>query len=250
MINIAICDNEKSITGFIEKSLEIISIQQNININCSVYLDSSFLLTAIKVQQLFFDLIYIDIEIGNNNSIKAVQEIRSMNIPTLIIYLSRHRQSTEKLLYTEPFRFLQKPINIKEFHGAFLAACEKIWKEKAYFSFFYNKTFYKIPLNKIAYFESRGRIIFIHMAESLTPGTFINKFYGKMNDIDKQISSMSNRFLRIHQSFLINYDYILNISLTHAVMMDGRHVQISEKRRKHTRERFYWLLDATGEKNK
>ena len=82
----------------------------------------------------------------------------------------------------------------------------------------------------------------------MTPKTFTNKFYGKMNNIDKQISSISNRFLRIHQSFLINFDHIISMSLTHAIMIDGRQVQISEKRRKHTQEHFCWLLDSTEEK--
>lgn len=245
MINIAICDNNKYITGFTERLLETIANEQGISIDCNVYFDGASLITAIKEQQMFYDLIYMDIEMNKINGIQAAKLIREMEMPTLIVYLSGHEEYMKELFCTEPFRFLQKPINTVEFRKVFLAACNKIRKKEGYFSFNYNKVFYKIPFNRITYFESHSRTIFIHVSEHFGATTY--KFYGKMNYVDNRISTINNRFLRIHQSFLINFDYVKSISFTEAIMMDGRHLQISENRRKNIQQRFCCLLNIEME---
>lgn len=64
------------------------------------------------------------------------------------------------------------------------------------------------------------------------------KFYGKMNDLEKKLSESSNRFIRIHQSYLVNFDYIRSMNFTSITMHDGKILQISEERQKNVRIQF------------
>ena len=59
-----------------------------------------------------------------------------------------------------------------------------------------------------------------------------------MNDVEKQLSGTNVRFIRIHQSYLVNFDYIKSMSFTSVTMYDGTVLQISEDRQKSVRTQF------------
>lgn len=138
----------------------------------------------------------------------------------------------------EPFRFIKKPIDEVIFRNYFNKACERIMQNEACFEYRFNKAFHKVLLKNIIYFESSGRVITIHYRGGQ------EKFYEKLNTIEKQLYGGEIPFLRIHQSFLVNYRYIRKISFSSMTLFDGRELQISEDRRKKIRERYIELLGS------
>lgn len=242
MINIAICDDDILITTAIEELLYNIEKEQNIKIDCSVFFDGSTLVENIQ-QGNYYDLIYLDIEMHKVNGIGAAQIIRGMEIPALIVYISSYEKYLKELFNTEPFRFLSKPIDAEAFRSVFMAAYKRIRQKSEYFAFTYNKEFIKVPLGKIYYFESRNRVIYIHVAKDITSQNEKSsqteyRFYGKMNDVEKQLLESNVRFIRIHQSFLVNFDYIKSMNFASITMSSGTILQISEDRQKNVRTQF------------
>lgn len=251
MINIAICDDDKAFTGIVEQLLRRTTAAWEIDINCEVFFDGSALVQAITEQQMCFDLIYLDIEMTDMDGIQAALALRKAEIPALLVYISVHEEHLKELFCTEPFRFLSKPINEAAFLDVFLSACERIRQRTGYFTFSYKKALYRIPFGQITYFESSSRIITIHLPQwnTETANARQTSFYGKMNDIEKQVTALNGRFLRVHQSFLVNFDYIRTMSATEIEMLDDRVIQISEDRRKAARARFAALAGVKGDKH-
>ena len=249
MIHIAICDDDRPMTGLVEQLLRRTAAEQGMEINCEVFFDGTSLLKAATEQQMCFDLIYLDIEMGDMNGIHTALALRNKELPTLIVYISSHEEYLKELFCTEPFRFLSKPIDETAFYSVFLAACERIRKRTGYFTFFYKRACHRIPFDRITCFESNGRIISIHLSgrDEMRSASLQDQFYGKLNDIEKQVASLNERFLRVHQSFLVNFDYIKMLSSTEIEMLDGRKIQISEDRRKKVRAKFSALLDKKGD---
>lgn len=242
MINIAICDDDVAMTAIIEEMLHKIANEQDIKINCAVFFDGFTLVENIR-QGTYYDLIYLDIEMHKINGISAAELIRSMEVPALIVYVSSYEKYLKELFNTEPFRFLSKPIIGKEFHSVFMDAYKRIRQKLEYFSFTYNKEFIKVPLGRIYYFESCNRVIYIHAvrnvrAENTESDEMEYRFYGKMNDVEKQLSDSNVRFIRIHQSYLVNFDYIKSMNFTNVTMSDGAMLQISEDKQKKVRSQF------------
>lgn len=249
MIHIAICDDDRPLTGIVEQLLLRIAAEHAITVRCEVFFDGASLLRAVTEQQMCFDLIYLDIEMADMNGIQTALTLREKELPALIVYMSGHEEYLKELFCTEPFRFLSKPIDETAFCSVFLAACERIRKRSGYFTFFCKRARHRIPFDRIAYFESNGRLISIYLSgkEAVQTDSRPDQFYGKMNDIEEQVTSMNGRFLRVHQSFLVNFDYIKMLSSTEIEMLDGRKIQISEDRRKKVRAKFSALLDEKGE---
>ena len=249
MINIAICDDDIAMTTVMEEKLYAIANEQSVKINCDIFFDGSTLVKNIE-ERTYYDLIYLDIEMPKVNGINAAELIRDMEIPALIVYVSSYEKYLKELFNTEPFRFLSKPIDMEAFYNVFMDAYKRIRRKSEYFSFMYNKSFLKIPLDDIYYFESQNRVIHIHVGngknekldadEVETPDSNIiqHKFYGKMNDVEKQLSHGNGRFIRIHQSYLVNFDYIRKMTFSRITMTDGTVLQISEDRQKTVRTQF------------
>ena len=242
MINIAICDDDAAMTTTIEELLYKIAKEQGIKTNCAVFFDGSTLVKNIR-QGTYYDLIYLDTEMCQVDGISAAELITNMEIPALIVYVSSYEKYLKKLVNTEPFRFLSKPINKKDFRTVFMDAYKRIRQKSEYFSYTYNREFIKVPLGRIYYFESRNRVVYIHVAgNKKTEDTESNeseyRFYGKMNDVEKRLSESNSRFIRIHQSYFVNFDYIKSMNFTGVTMYDGTVLQISEDRQKSVRTQF------------
>lgn len=118
----------------------------------------------------------------------------------------------------------------------FFEAYKKI-SENSYFEFKFNKEIVKLYFNDIIYFESKNRLIFIFT------NLKVYKFYGKLNDIEEQVRKSNKSFLRIHQSYLVNYDYIKIIRYQSVVMKNEIELQISEDRKKLIRNSLMQIIE-------
>ncbi len=89
----------------------------------------------------------------------------------------------------------------------------------------------------IVYFDSCNRVIHIFMADGS-----IERFYGRLNDVEKELSEGHHEFLRIHQSFLVNYSYIRRMSFSEVIVLIGngkeKLLRISEDQKKAVRARL------------
>jgi DNA-binding LytR/AlgR family response regulator len=92
-------------------------------------------------------------------------------------------------------------------------------------------------MRNILYFESKGRIIHIVLHDRA------DKFYGKMNELENQLENSKFFFLRIHQSYLVNYRFIEKIDLTKVRLINGIELQISEDRNKIILEQYRRLVN-------
>lgn len=78
MIEIAICDDEIVITSKIENILEELSEEMGIKVEIDVFYDGKTLVNYIKDGKKY-DLIYMDIEMREQDGISAASEIREID---------------------------------------------------------------------------------------------------------------------------------------------------------------------------
>lgn len=72
----------------------------------------------------------------------------------------------------------------------------------------------------------------------------IFELYGKLNDIEKSLKASKASFLRIHQSFLINYKHIDGLAYDFVIMDNGKRISISEDRRRLISEQYCAMEDT------
>lgn len=236
MVKVAVCDDENGNINVIEKILLEASETHHIPLNIDVFYRGETLEKAI-IYGAKYDLLYLDIQMGEKNGIVTVQNIRKVDENLLIIFISSYDRYLIELFRLDVFDFIKKPIQPDVFIKAFLAANQKICNKKIYFTFKYKNEEHKVLCSEIVYFESNARQIQIHMKNGE-----IEVFNEKLVKVEEQLRTGKIPFLRIHQSFLVNYHWIKICTKTKVVMTNGQQLPISEERQKNFRKYYARLL--------
>ena len=231
MIEIAICDDEIVITSKIENILEELSEEMGIKVEIDVFYDGKTLVNYIKDGKKY-DLIYMDIEMREQDGISAASEIREIDKNVFLIYITSHESFAKDVFELNAYRFITKPIDLGIFRKYFEAVKDELTIRPQYFRYQYNKVVYRISLDEIIYFQSDRRVTYI-ITENGS-----KKCYGKLNDIECRLLQSNIVFFRIHQSFLVNTQYIIAYFYDSMELRDGTTLSISENRRKKVSELF------------
>lgn len=236
MIKVAICDNEYQIAVELEQWIALEGQKLLLEIDTDVFSDGEELLHEVK-QNNRYDIIFLDIEMKKVNGIEAAKEIRCIDKNVIIIYVSGFEAYAIDTFEVNPFRFMVKPVQKKEFEKVFTSAVNIATLEDVYFQYKYGKAFYKEAVEDIIYFESNRRIINIITVH----GKY--KFYGKLNEVEERLSAAKTTFLRIHQSYLVNYKYISRFSYNFVEMRNGARLSVSEEKQKLVSEKYFKELE-------
>ena len=89
------------------------------------------------------------------------------------------------------------------------------------------------------YFESKGRKILVSLIDGRT-----EVFNGKLNEVEEKIRNSKNiiPFLRIHQSYLVNFLFIRGFSKVKVRLKNGESLPVSEERHSEIRGKYSRLL--------
>lgn len=237
MLSIAICDDDIQTTGKMESIIQKMAKQNLVNIETEVFWDGKSLVEAI-INKNNFDLIYLDIEMDKEDGISAAKKIREYDKNVLIIYVTSHENHMKESFSVHPFQFLVKPVNEKLMETCFKAAIDDINDADFYFRYSYKRVNYKVPVRDILYFESNRRKILIVTQKD------IYELYGKLNEIESSLESCKISFLRVHQSFLVNYKHVDGLAYIFVIMDNGKKISISEDRRKVISEQYCSMEDT------
>ncbi len=235
MLRIAICDDESKFTRKLETLVLQESQKLGIRADTDVFSDGKTLLKSFQNGD-HYELIFIDIEMEQVDGITAARRIREIDRTVLLVYVSGYDKYLKELFEVEPFRFLSKPLNHAQFDRYFKEACKRINETEVFYQFTFNKEIRKISVKDIVYFESNNRIVYIHLKDGTN-----EYFYGKLNNVEKELAASRQYFLRIHQSFLVNYDYIIKMNFFNITINYARkkmELKISEDRQKEVRRQL------------
>jgi DNA-binding LytR/AlgR family response regulator len=237
MIKIAICDRQNAMISQLENLIFKICQYENISVEIDGFYSGESLLKGISTGAQY-DLLYMDIQMIGTNGLLVAKDIRKMDENVLIIFVSGCEQYNLDLFRIDIFAFIKKPINSKDFVEIFFEANKKICNRVFYFVYRYKNNEYKIPCKEILFFESIGRKIRINLYNGDS-----ELFYAKLSDIELQLAKGKNPFLRIHQSFLVNYHMIRSRSKAKVALVNGMTLQISEDRQKNFSIEYDRLLE-------
>ena len=126
----------------------------------------------------------------------------------------------------------------EQLEACFMAAYEDISSEDFFFRYTYQRVNYKVPLRDILYFESNKRKI------SIVTEKEIFTEYEKLNEIEKSLKECKISFLRVHQSYLVNYRHVETQAYDYVMMDNGKRISISEDRRKIISEQYCLMEDT------
>ncbi len=181
------------------------------------------------------DVLLLDIDLGEENGI-AVSNWVAEQCPDLkILFITGHVKYSQDIFHGKADGFLIKPVESSVLCRELDRVTESRREREPEISLAVeiHKEVVRIPVRNIRYLEShRRQVRIVTRAESA-------EVYGKLNELEKKLPET---FLRCHQSYLVNLDYVSRFRSDFLELDDGMEIPISKNRQKHSREAFYRYL--------
>ncbi|GFI48531.1 accessory gene regulator A [Lachnospiraceae bacterium] len=235
MLKIAICDSESQYAQELGRCIGTWAANAGYNVKVKTFSHGDLLLSCLQEKGMF-DLIFLDIEKDTGSGLQTAARIRERDFITSIVFVSWYDYYKEAY-EAHPFYFLHKPANPAKV-GEILDAYMKMrYQDIETFTFGINKAQYNLRLNDIMYFYSERR----HVNAVCKDRQYT--FYGKLGEVQRRLEEKTNRFLRIHQSFLVNMKFVKEYRYSELVMYTGEALYISKENRKKMRDIHSLLLE-------
>ncbi len=228
MIKIAICDDDKDEAILISSLLKkfIASHLVDYTITFATYQNGVDLLDAIEKGQSF-DVFLLDVIMPLVNGIEVATEIRILNSVSKIIFLTASPEFAVDAYGVEAFHYLLKPIKEESFFSVLNKACADSSSDaKKHIMVKRGNCVTKLLLNNLHYAEVVGHNIYFY----LKTGELIQSM-GTMSQLEVSLLK-DKRFIKPHRSYIVNMDYIENLSSKGISMVRGAHIPISRSLQK------------------
>ena len=160
---------------------------------------------------------------GGINGIEAAETIRELALETIIIFVSSHSSYIFDAFRIEALHFLVKPIKEKEFAEVFTRAMKKYTAANASVVLKWESVRNKISINKISYVEGYRRHLTVHTANG------VYEAVGKISEIYEILKP--HGFVRVHQGFIVNMNYIKSFNANEVELTDGSRVAVSVRKK-------------------
>ena len=236
MIHIAICDDEDDIAIQIENMIEKLGKDQGIPVDIDVFSSGAEMERAMLTAPQY-DLLFLDINMKDKNGIAVAEEIRKTDGNMIIVFVSGYKDYVWAAFHVNPFDFIQKPLNEKTFAQVLFRAFKQIREKACYYAFTYKGVESKILYKDILFFESSARKIRVYLSNGK-----MEEFNAKLSTVEAKLAEAKIPFLRIHQSYLVNYHMIKTRAKTEVTLVDGQKLAISERHQRVFGEEYTKLL--------
>lgn len=198
-MQIAICDERKEEAEIIEEYLKKYSGSKSISFSVSKYSCGKELIYEIEDGR-HFDIIFIENSPDINCGIITAEKIRELNFSGEIIFTADTNEHATDGYEVNACGYIVKPFSRKKLFGALDRASEKFTADV--YRFKKRSDIITLALNDIMYIESRNSKCIIHTRDGCR-----HTLYTKLGDIEKELNDI--RFLRCHQSYLVNMNHIV-----------------------------------------
>lgn len=219
-MKIAVCDDNKEDLLILKYALETYfknkGKAKGLKIDCFL-LNKDFQKNYIPGK---YDLIFFDIYFSNENGFEIVKKMREKDRVSIVFYSSSTDFVTDGY-EVDAIGFLLKPLNISKLNNILDKFCKKEIKRKLEIKS--RKDYFYFYHEEIMYCESNGRKITIYLSNENDSFTF----YGKLDDIEKQLNDST--FLRTHKSYLVNMNYIDTIDSKYFILKNEFKIPIRNK---------------------
>lgn len=229
MVRIAICDDNQSDRQALKELIcTIAGYRRKGDVCFWEYSDSRQLLYDLQDGRAL-DLLFLDIYLGGELGMDAARTIRSMGSTLAIVFLTSSPEFALQSYDVEAVGYLVKPPSKERVERILNRTFAPSKRPKLAVKCSGRRAF--CEYDEILYLESSNNVTFIHLTDGQTL-----RCAERLNTLEQSLHDA--RFLRCHQSFLVNMDHIKSAGQDF-ILRDGSVVPIRVRSRRELTGAYY-----------
>lgn len=235
MIQIAICDDNRTFALWLRELVMKYLSNQEIEGNVKVYYSGKELLRDKRE----YDIYILDIEMKGINGIETGKQIRARSRSAVILFLTITSQYALEGYEVEPLRYLIKEEDEEQqmwqVQKVMKLAIDRVKREERAIIVQQKQGQRKIPLSEIVFIEVYNHICIIHTLDGRN-----YRISKALKEIEHEIKD--GRFVRCHKSYIVNVQYIRVIEKNQIIMKHNETVMLGRSMVKKVKEAMmeYW----------
>ena len=238
VFSIAMCDDSsRALTAF---SVALENVFEKCGARALIDTFSSPAALERSMSEKHYDAVFLDIEMPAADGITLGKNLRTAKDTTRIIYLSGREDRVFDAFVAHPFGFIRKNSFANDSVDAvrsLLASCSVKTVEIGT----YTNDVVEVDPSAVVYVENvKDRQLF-HFAENARTLP-VKSTLGRLEDLLSPYG-----FIRVHQGYIVNHDYISRLDNTSVTLTNGEIVPVSRRKLGEVRKKFMSLIDKGGE---
>ncbi|MCM1540131.1 MAG: LytTR family DNA-binding domain-containing protein [Blautia sp.] len=219
MYRFAICDDRREDVEYIEGLIREWNREAGYQIRIDRFSSGEAFLFAFEEDQ-GFDVLLLDIEMGDLGGIELAQRLRQLGAGIQIVFVTGYMEYIAQGYDVEALHYLLKPVTAKKLCGVLDRAMERLKNRERELTLTVPEGIVRIPLARIRYLEVMGNYVTIHGEKSYS----VKRTLGQMAEL------LDERFYRIHRSYIVNLQFVRKCTHTEVVLKDDASLPLSRKR--------------------
>lgn len=207
---IGICDDESTVIEYEKTIVNAWASSKGHNIVLRTFNSAESFLFQYE-EENNYDILLLDIEMGNMNGLTLAKKIREKNELVQIIFITGYSEYISEGYEVAALHYLMKPVKEKKLLDVLSRASERLKKNDKALFLETTEGITRIPLFEIRYLEVNQNYVTIHGKEDIT----IKK---PLKELEAELDE---RFFRIGRSYIINLNIIERVSKKDVYLNSG-----------------------------
>ena len=216
MYRLAICDDDQADVVYLQSFLEKWAESTQTALKIESYPSAEAFLFQYE-EDKSFDLLLLDIEMGEMSGVELARKIRLENRSVQIIFITGYMEYIAEGYDVEALHYLLKPVTAEKLYGVLDRAAERLKSKEKELCLALPGTVVRIALCEIRYLEVQRNYVTIHGEEAYT----VKK---TLNELEEELDE---RFFRTGRSHIVNLHFVKKITKTQVILKDGRELPLS-----------------------
>ncbi len=167
-------------------------------------------------EQNDYDILLLDIEMGQMDGVTMAKKLRKENDTVQIVFITGYSDYIAEGYEVQALHYLMKPVKEEKLFSVLDRAAEKLSKNEKILHFEVNGEMVRVPIYQIRYADVLGNYVTIHAMSDVTVKM-------TLGELEKQLDE---RFYRVGRSAIINLTQISRVTRTEIRLSDGTAVPL------------------------
>ncbi|MGG7078815.1 LytR/AlgR family response regulator transcription factor [Clostridium sardiniense] len=234
MVNIAICDDQMYDRKNLKCILESLAIRNNIILKVEEFKSGNELLSVYERDTPRYDVIFLDMILGDSNGIEIAKRIIEINKGVKFIILSSSKEFILDGYEISAVNYILKPPSIDRIEKELLRAIEIKDSNEEFYEVNKNGSKLLLKLNNIYCLEVDHRKINVYKKD------IVIDYYEKLENVERDLKDKG--FKRCHRSYVINISKIKEFKSNEVILLNGQVVPVGRKYKEDLKESFFNYL--------